>query len=415
MRDHYDVIVVGGGPGGAAAATLLARRGRDVLLLDRAAFPRARLCTHAIMPAGLPVLAELGVLDQIEAAGAQRWYGVKLWLNGCRFAERLPRRGVAYPYGLSLRRHALDAILLDAAARETGLALHTCTTVARLQRDQGCISGVEVEDGGQLRAVRAPIVVLAGGRHTRLVHQAGVRTLRWPNRHTAYVAYLDGVPGEAQPGLEGYYRHGVSASLLPADNGLRAGGVMAPPGSWPPGSWEERLLRELRSFPPLRERLAEAHVVSRPVAVTGLRNLWRSCLDGNLLLVGDVGLQTDPLFGQGISWALREAAWAAAAIDAALGAGRPADAGRRYEALRARVFGPRFLAMAGISAVPPGSRLERLLVANATVNPASTALFLRLILGFGTVSRGEPPRRSLATWVREALRGGATSWRPVAG
>jgi 2-polyprenyl-6-methoxyphenol hydroxylase-like FAD-dependent oxidoreductase len=403
MRDRYDVIVIGAGPGGAATATLLARRGRNVLLLDRAGFPRSKLCTHAIMPAGLPVLAELGVLDQIEMAGAQRWYGVRLWLNGCRFAERLPHHHVAYPYGLSLRRHLLDAILLDAASREPALDLRTGCAVAGLLREQGRVAGVVIQEERGRRVVGAPFVVLAGGRHTRLVREAGVRALRWPNRHTAYIAYLDGVPREEQPGLEGYYWHGRSASLLPADCGLRVAGVMAPPGSWPPGRWEQRLLDGLRRFPPLRNRLAHARVASPPVSVSGLVNVWRRPLSGNLLLVGDAGLQTDPLFGQGISWALREATWATAAIDRAQSAGRPSEAVRRYEAIRTRVFGPRYVAMAGLSAVPPASMLERLLIANAAFNPESTAFFLRLMLGFGTVSRERAPRRSPATWLREAL------------
>src|SRR5579871_3527568 len=139
-----DVIVVGAGPAGCAAATLLGRRGVRVLLLDRARFPRPKLCTHAIMPAGLPVLDRLGVLPALEAAGAQRWYGVRLWLNGASFAEPLPRRRTAFAYGLSLRRPALDSVLVEAACRTPNVELREHSRVTRLLMHCGRVCGVAV-------------------------------------------------------------------------------------------------------------------------------------------------------------------------------------------------------------------------------------------------------------------------------
>ncbi len=402
-----DVIVVGAGPAGCAAASLLGRCGARVVLIDRAAFPRPRLCTHAIMPAGLPVLDRLGILPAVEAAGAQRWYGVRLWLNGVQFAEPLPRGRVAFRYGLSLRRPALDALLVDAARRAPNVDLLEGCSVSRLLLDDGRIGGaaVQARAGGHECAITAPQVILASGRHTRLVRGLPARTYALPNRHTAYVAYVAGIPGEPEPALEGYYWHGRSASLLPADGGLRVAGVMAPPGSWPPGSWCERLLDELRRFSPLRERLEHARLVSRPVAVRGLRNVWRESATPGLVLIGDAGLQTDPLFGQGISWALRSGEWAADETAQQLQHGSATPVSRSYRSVRARTLAHRFLGMSAFSALPPGSLPERLLIAGAASSPKSTRLFLRLILGFATMSRPEAPRRGLSTWLHEALTG----------
>ena len=66
-----DVVIVGAGPAGAATAIFLARRGDEVTLLDRAAFPRDKPCGEYLTPGAVDILRdEIGVLPQMLAAGA---------------------------------------------------------------------------------------------------------------------------------------------------------------------------------------------------------------------------------------------------------------------------------------------------------------------------------------------------------
>jgi flavin-dependent dehydrogenase len=402
-----DIVIVGAGPAGSAAAILLARRGWRVTLLDRRDPTGFKLCTHAIMPAGVAVLEELGLLGALEAAGATRWWGCRLWLNGVSIGARLPRRNVRFPYGLSLRRQRLDPLFLDLARQQPGVRVLHGWRFTGLIDDHREIAGVSaIDDDGHRRILPARLVVGADGRHSQVARAARLPRLTLPNQHAAWIAYIAGVPREERPSLEGYYWHGRSASFLPADEGLRVAGVMTPHGAWQPDEAAERMLLALRAFPPLRSRLSTAWVLGQPVHVSGLRNLVRTPSRPGVVLIGDATLQTDPAFGQGISWALQSAAAAAPAIDRHLRgeAARPASA-----ALLGAFRRPQFLGVfAGtgiLSAVTPGSWPERLLAANAAAGPWTTALAIRLGLSLVTASAAPSLVATIGARLAEALAG----------
>src|SRR3954467_108563 len=99
-----DVLVVGAGPAGAIAAMVLARAGVRVRLIDRAAFPRDKLCGDTVNPGSLALLDRLGVAAAIRAS-ARRIAGMTVTgPNGARVAAEYPP-GIA---GISLTRRELD-------------------------------------------------------------------------------------------------------------------------------------------------------------------------------------------------------------------------------------------------------------------------------------------------------------------
>ena len=74
-----DVLVIGGGPGGSTVATMLARKGHQVVLLERERFPRHHI-GESLLPASFPVLEELGVLPAIQQAGfLPKWGATMVW------------------------------------------------------------------------------------------------------------------------------------------------------------------------------------------------------------------------------------------------------------------------------------------------------------------------------------------------
>ena len=111
-----DAIVIGGGPGGSTVATLLARRGCSVVLLERERFPR-RHVGESLLPASMPVLEDLGVLDQVEAAGfPKKWGATMVWgADPEPWSWYFKETNRSYPHAYQVWRPAFDEILLDNA------------------------------------------------------------------------------------------------------------------------------------------------------------------------------------------------------------------------------------------------------------------------------------------------------------
>ena len=70
------VVIVGGGPAGSSLGFALARAGIDVLLLDRARFPRPKPCAEYLSPQASRVLSSMGALDAVERSGAAQLAGM---------------------------------------------------------------------------------------------------------------------------------------------------------------------------------------------------------------------------------------------------------------------------------------------------------------------------------------------------
>ena len=284
----WDVAVVGAGPAGAVTAYAAANRGLSVILLDKATFPRRKVCGCCLNAHALSALAAVGLGDLPARLGAVPLTRIELAAKG-RTAT-LPQVG-----SVSLSRDAFDVALIRAAT-DAGVHFRPGVTVKLLGRDAG---GWHLDAGGPVRARR---LVDASGLNGRLLNPDPVVS---PTARIGAGTVVDHPAGEYARGTislgagrGGYVglvrledgRLDVAAAFdaahvratgslaAAADSVLREAGMPTLPG-----------IAEWKGTPPLTRR-------SRQIAGPG----W--------FAVGDAAGYIEPFTGEGMAWAVAGAA-----------------------------------------------------------------------------------------------------------
>ena len=163
-----DVVVVGGGPAGSTMAWSLAQRGIRVLVLERAHFPREKVCGDYVEPRGLRILEAMGSLPRLEQAGPLPITHSATYVDSaCAYRNPIPFYGVIEglpPHGYIIPRDVLDDEMLAAAGR-AGAIVHQGTAVTGVRFGP---RGVEIEAGRGAGTVRyrASLVVGADGANS---------------------------------------------------------------------------------------------------------------------------------------------------------------------------------------------------------------------------------------------------------
>lgn len=314
----FDVIVTGAGPAGAVAATVLARGGARVMLLDRARFPRPKLCGDTINPGALAMLRRLGMTGAFEQTALRLDGMVVTGERGVRVRADYGR-GVE---ALSIVRTDMDAALVGAATA-AGVRFEERVIVRGALIDDGAVPrvrGVVIagRDGRDLR-IPAPMVIAADGRRSALAVRLGLSRQPKRPRRWAIGGYFTGVHG-LQPYGEMHVRRGHYIGVAPVPGGLaNLCVVVSNPRHMPdPAAVLERAVARDRL---LRDRFAQAVLIDRPMVLGPLAVDARHAGIDGLLLAGDAAGFIDPMTGDGLRFAVRGGELAAQVALAAI-AGR---------------------------------------------------------------------------------------------
>lgn len=340
MDITVDALIVGAGPAGSVTAALLADAGLQVLVVDRAAFPRDKPCAEYLSPAAVLILERLGVMGKLMDAGATTLSGMTVvGAYGSRLTGLFAKTGSPLPHrpaGLAVTRRVLDASLVD-AARSRGVTVMERTRVVELVRHRGAVTGAVIATaGGRTATVAAPVTVGADGLNSVVARWFGPMR-REPLRRWAFVGHFAGVTGlgdraELHAGTAGY------AGLNPVGPGIANVSLVVPRqvASRARGDVTDFFHDTLDRFEGIRNRVHASGSLG-PILTVGPFGVRarRPVVDGGLL-VGDAAEFFDPFTGDGIHSALRGAELASAAILGAARGPMPLSATSLSGYLRAR-------------------------------------------------------------------------------
>lgn len=362
-----DIVIAGAGPAGSVAAIVLARAGADVLLVDRARFPRPKLCGDSLNPGAVALLDRLlpGAFPERRAVPAD---GIIVSsASGVQVRARYPE-GV---HGRLVSRVDLDAWLLEQALAAGAKFEHGVRVVGPVVspgRQEREVTGIRVARSGRDagETIPARLTIAADGRRSVLAFELGLARHPRAPRRWAIGRYFEGVRDLSSFG-EMHIRAGRYIGVAPLPGGIAnacmvTGDLRQLRGR---GDIAAVLDAHIARDPLLGPRFASARPVTRAVAIGPLAVDSRGAGMPGLLLAGDAAGFIDPMTGDGMCFAMRGGELAARAALVAMSGGtelphRWLEAHRRHDFAFKRRFNRmlRFI-VSQPQAVAVGSQVAR--------------------------------------------------------
>ena len=328
-----DVLVVGAGPGGSAAAYHLARHGIDVTVIDKAAFPREKVCGDGLTPRSVKAIQDMGI--DTDDPRFERVIGLRVHARTTTIQLPWPDLTSFPPFGLVMPRDGFDHLLVQRAVKAGATLLERTEAVAPIVAD-GYVRGATVRATGERdeepSTIHARYVLAADGAASRFATPLGVkRDTSRPLGIAARRYYrVDYHPG---PWIESWLDLWDGDLLLPgygwlfpvAGGRINLGAGLLNTFSNFQDISAQRLFDAFARMLPadwvIGEETAEGRVLSGPLPM-GLNRTPRAV--PGLLLIGDAAGAVNPFNGEGIAYAIETGEMAADLVHEALVNDRPA-------------------------------------------------------------------------------------------
>ncbi|MGY3378624.1 geranylgeranyl reductase family protein [Arthrobacter sp. TE12231] len=352
-----NVLIVGAGPAGSTAAYYLAKAGIDVTVLEKTSFPREKVCGDGLTPRAVREIQKLG-LPHPETEGWRRNKGLRLIAGGRTIELPWPEVSDFPQYGLIRTRLGFDEQLARHARSAGAVVLERHSVTEALRSEDGRVTGVRaalLDDAGrktgETRDFTADVVLAADGNSTRTAVSLGIRKRDDRPLGVAVRTYFTS-PRHEDDWMEGWLElPGRDGKLLPGygwvfgvGDGTSNVGLGILNSSKEFGKLDyKQVLREWTAGMPAdwgftpENQVGEIRGAALPMGFNRTPHY-----SPGLLLLGDAGGMVSPFNGEGISYAMESARFAAefiidaAARSASAGWGSGAAASRAADAHLAR-------------------------------------------------------------------------------
>ena len=317
-----DVLIVGGGPAGSTAAALLAKAGRDVVMLEKEAHPRFHI-GESLLPRNLDILERLGMLETVRGMGVHK--------PGAEFVSDRTGRSCAFPfanalnkartYSWQVRRSDFDAALFANARRLGAETLEETrvTEIAFGAKGERATVTARTAEGVEL-TFRPRFVLDASGRDAFLAGKMRLKEANKQNNTAAMYAHFRGV--ERREGeLDGYISIHLAEDgwfwLIPLPGDVMSVGFVGNQSAWKgrKGSAQELFLSRIASSPTVSARTRGAEIASEIYSTANYSYRATVGSGEGYLMIGDAFGFVDPMFSTGVLMAMTAGELGAKAAD----------------------------------------------------------------------------------------------------